>query len=557
MAAVLSACPLEFMAEGSSTCELRECFDAPPQPPLRRATTEPPPDSGLASPWLLEPMAIRESIEAPRQSPGTPPPPPIDGTSAWAAGLEVKNTFLSIEAPMQPPLLRSRTDPPRAHDLEADADPVYVFGPPAPPPLGLEFIATEDNFERMPMAGEGYDEFSGPPGLPAPPPLSLEYIPTPDYWRTPASTEKHGLLTPPAAPPMLSLEFVATDDPFHATPTAGYSLGPFMDGPLHPMPQSLHSSGPPGLPLAAPPPLTLESFETEDPFENPLPFVSMSTSESPFVPMTTSEPAFVTLPQRPVMCGPPPPPFLPAPLIGTTSMPPPPPPPEMPSQPAPEFDAPSSHDVPMTQPGHMPGAGITALLPTELRLPGLLARPMTAAGCTHVHWVVDSRKLESQDKQTVSPVFRVELPGHGPTPFKLVLYPKATNDGKHGAGFKKAKGHGRVVLKCEAQLPENQSDVCFRIGLGRAGKGSETLQPFRGPVMENFFDHSCHGLAKPEEDWDFSKSVEDSRTFLVTLEVAPTAAFKADPSIWWASLPDAPPAVPATPGAEPAAEVTP
>ena len=75
-----------------------------------------------------------------------------------------------------------------------------------------------------------------------------------------------------------------------------------------------------------------------------------------------------------------------------------------------------------------------------------------------------ARKLDGQDKQAVSQVFLVELPGQGPIPFKLVLYPRATNDGKHGAGFKKAKGRGRVVLKCEAQLPEGFADVSFRVG---------------------------------------------------------------------------------------------
>jgi len=171
-----------------------------------------------------------------------------------------------------------------------------------------------------------------------------------------------------------------------------------------------------------------------------------------------------------------------------------------------------------------------------------------------VHWAVDARKLEGQDKQAVSQVFLVELPGYGPTPFKLVLYPKATNDSKHGAGFKKAKGKGRVVLKCEAQLPESLSDVCFRVGVGRAEKDSETLQAFRGPVMENFFEHSCHGLPKSEEDWDFSASVGDSRTFLVTVEIAPTAALMSNPGIWWeplaaSPLADSPPSTPRAPEA--------
>merc|ERR1719408_638168 len=183
------------------------------------------------------------------------------------------------------------------------------------------------------------------------------------------------------------------------------------------------------------------------------------------------------MPSRAAIVGPPPPPAAPAPLMGAPApTPPPPPPAQMPLLPAPELEEPSAHDAPVAQPGQSPGAGATSLLATELLKPGLLARPSTSLGCTHVHWAVDARKLEGQDKQAVSQVFLVELPGHGPTPFKLVLYPKATNDGKHGAGFKKAKGHGRVVLKCEAQLPESASDISFRIGVGRAGKGSDTLQ---------------------------------------------------------------------------------
>jgi hypothetical protein len=156
-----------------------------------------------------------------------------------------------------------------------------------------------------------------------------------------------------------------------------------------------------------------------------------------------------------------------------------------------------------------------------------------------VHWAVDSRKLEGQDKQAVSPVFKVDLPGCGPTPFKLVLHPKATSDTKHGAGFKKAKGQGRIVLKCEAQMPESHSEISFRMGVGRAGDGSKTLQAVRGPQSADFCEHTCHGLAKHEENWDFTASVEDSRTFVVTVEIAPTSAFTSDPGIWWSALPQA------------------
>jgi hypothetical protein len=35
-------------------------------------------------------------------------------------------------------------------------------------------------------------------------------------------------------------------------------------------------------------------------------------------------------------------------------------------------------------------------------------------------------------------------------------------------------------------------------------------------------------------------SVEDTRTFLITLEIAPASAVAHNPSLWWAALPDAP-----------------
>lgn len=517
----------------------------------------------------LELLAKDDKAEALDASAVTPPPPPIDGFPAWA--IQEKHTFLNVQAPSRPPLLRVRTDPTGAPAVEAsDSEDETSAGPP-PPPLTLEFFETEDCLWQPseedsslfmvppPLGLENFltdDPFRPTPKAAgfscdlAPPPLSLENFVTDDPFRptpnaadlarglpleqfevdmpfTPSAAQKLGL----AAPPPLSLEYVATDDPFQ--PAGMPAPPPLMLDFAATDDPSFYRNGapdllpPPGLP---PPPPPLELFESEDPFEKPLDLPQVHSSE----------PAFVPLPTRPAKCGPPPPPVAPAPFIGTPLpvLPPPPPPPAMPSMPAPDFVAPSPHEAPKATPGHNPGAGIAAVLATELRQSGLLVRPTTSAGCTHVHWTVDARKLEGQDKQAVSPVFSVELPGYGPTPFKLVLYPKATNDGKHGAGFKKAKGHGRVVLKCEAQLPENLADVSFRVGVGRPGPEKETLQPFRGPVSQNFFEHSCHGLLKSDEDWDFSASVDESRSFLVTVEITPTKILEANPGIWWSPLVD-------------------
>jgi len=119
--------------------------------------------------------------------------------------------------------------------------------------------------------------------------------------------------------------------------------------------------------------------------------------------------------------------------------------------------------------------------------------------------------------------------------FKLVLVPKATNDGKHGAGFRKAKGHGKITLKCESQVAQTDGEVAFRLSVGRPDTSAITLQPSRGPVLASFFDHSCHGLPAEDDLWDFASSVEETKTFIVTVEIAKASMLKADPGVWWSS----------------------
>merc|ERR1712196_238554 len=99
--------------------------------------------------------------------------------------------------------------------------------------------------------------------------------------------------------------------------------------------------------------------------------------------------------------------------------------------------------------------------------------------------------------------------------------------------FKKAKGKGKVLLKCEAQLPLGIPDICFRIGIGRGDK----LQQPRGPVAHNFSEQSMRGLAKKEEEWDFHAAVDGSGTFVVSLILAPSVALLTPPHWAWGSSP--------------------
>lgn len=300
------------------------------------------------------------------------------------------------------------------------------------------------------------------------------------------------------APPQLALEEIVTDECFG------------------PMPQTSTLSVSPD--QATLPQLQLEFVATDDQFE--------STS-APRPTPTAGQLAYVQSAAPKLLMCPPPPPLAPAPLIEAM------PPTRPPTMPAPIMDMPGAPEAPQAPPSRTPGASTAALSETELCKPGVMLRTGASGDCTHVHWTVDARKLQRQDKQAVSPKFMVDLPGQGPTPFKILLYAKeGTVSGKKGSGFVKVKGCGQVVLKCEAQLPESCSQIAFRIGVGRGA----AMQPFRGPAIENFFEQSCQGLPTADEEWDFSASVEATNTFMVTLEIAPKQSLLAMPGLWWAPL---------------------
>merc|ERR1711920_250875 len=130
-------------------------------------------------------------------------------------------------------------------------------------------------------------------------------------------------------------------------------------------------------------------------------------------------------------------------------------------------------------------------------------------GYTQVCWAVDARKLDSQDKQQVSPSFDVCFPGHEPQTFHLIIYPTVVNDGRRGAGFKKAKGRGKLVLKCQSlELPPNFPVVAFWFSVG---KGNTMLRGW----CHNFIEQSCGALPKGKDQWDFKASVDDSKTVTI------------------------------------------
>mmetsp|Transcript_106438 Transcript_106438/g.266735 ORF Transcript_106438/g.266735 Transcript_106438/m.266735 type:complete len:389 (+) Transcript_106438:92-1258(+) len=177
-------------------------------------------------------------------------------------------------------------------------------------------------------------------------------------------------------------------------------------------------------------------------------------------------------------------------------------------------------DIPHIVPPGEPPEGKPSVRPADdaslasARAP-VLERTFSVSSSAHlIRWTVDAKKLNSSDREAVSPSFGLEV--GKPAMFKLKIKPKKVHDLRGGASFKKAKGKGSVELLC---LEDVASIVNFRVAVG---SGQDPGEPLGGPVTHDFSEGKTCGL---EATWDFSKHVdEETQTFVVVLEILPSAA---------------------------------
>mmetsp|Transcript_112867 Transcript_112867/g.324365 ORF Transcript_112867/g.324365 Transcript_112867/m.324365 type:complete len:296 (+) Transcript_112867:76-963(+) len=140
---------------------------------------------------------------------------------------------------------------------------------------------------------------------------------------------------------------------------------------------------------------------------------------------------------------------------------------------------------------------------------------MLPGGRRLLRWAVMSRVLSTTNKSAVSPEFQVDIGQLGPQPFRLVLYPVKKGDGKGCGSFRRARGQGRIELKCEAQLPESAPAMSVSFGVGP----TEDLS--RGAVYHWFARQNICGLPPDHDQWDFNAAATDSMTFSVFAIVGP------------------------------------
>jgi len=474
--------PPDFNGWGPAVCERNTFLDfSPPVPALVRAKTASALEEEVFSAPPLLPLEFCETPDAfscPQLLAAAPAPQEDTRRSLDAKHtMHQKNTFWEVKPPVGPPeLRRAKTDPPPGlEDAMSEPDAEDSEQEPAPPMLPLDYMQTPDalSFPLNPGTPSN-SQIILPPGLPA---VTLESS-LPCF--APIMSQGQGL-------------DAAFDDDFAC--------------------------------FAGPPPLPLEKFDTFDDFEPsqlplekvredwqpsylPLERIAVLSDERPISPseenLEQAEDCAMhrqqinlqeAIPES--MAGgsfglpamPPPPPMIPAPVLHEDK-----------TCPAP-LAAPLEGDA-------MPPAS------ADMR-PGALVCRSSGNGASYVHWVVDGKKLFSTDVRIVSTQFELDLPGHGLQPFKVTLHPKLVINNKRGGGFKKAKGKGSVMLKCESHVLESAPLLEFSI---RVGRGS-MLQPPRGPVRNNFAEKSLCGLPDGQEEWDFRALVDESDLLLISLQI--------------------------------------
>jgi len=142
-----------------------------------------------------------------------------------------------------------------------------------------------------------------------------------------------------------------------------------------------------------------------------------------------------------------------------------------------------------------------------------------ASSIYRIRWTVDARKLVSTDREHASPTFDLSFGEN--LQFRMIMRPKVINNEKGGCCFKKARGRGRILLRCLSDVDTVVKPVVtFRIAVGSGNPAKQAVP--RGPVRHDFSESPIVGLPEAQQQWDFTKAIDKTKhTFVVCLEVMP------------------------------------
>lgn len=177
--------------------------------------------------------------------------------------------------------------------------------------------------------------------------------------------------------------------------------------------------------------------------------------------------------------------------------------------------------------------GLSKVSP-QVPQPQTLSCTLDSLGFHQVIWTVDARKLNSNDKQAVSPPFDLRFNNTYPeVTFKLMIYPKADPKAEQpktehasrkseetvsrGAACFKKSNSGTIQLKCESDLSNSKTSVSFQLTIGNS-EMRLPLRPKETPTLHTFSQSAMAGLPKEAglDIWNLSDVVDwKSTTFYV------------------------------------------
>ena len=148
--------------------------------------------------------------------------------------------------------------------------------------------------------------------------------------------------------------------------------------------------------------------------------------------------------------------------------------------------------------------------------PGAVECTASANGGQRIRWCVDGHKLESHAEKLISPEFELKV-GRETQPFRLMVLATETG-GRHGSGFKKAKGRCFLEMKCLGSL----EGALITSMLVTAGTGSRK-QKGREVVKHSFAEKNCCSLPKGQDPvWDLKASLcKETKSIDICVEVLP------------------------------------
>jgi len=146
----------------------------------------------------------------------------------------------------------------------------------------------------------------------------------------------------------------------------------------------------------------------------------------------------------------------------------------------------------------------------EAKKPQLTCTQLSSTNVV-ITWLVDAKRLRSQDRAVKSQAFALPMAGRS-VAFCIMVQPKELPDKKKGTSLAKMRGRGSIHLKCEEDLEEAlpaEAAVKFKVTVSKLGQRDEVSHNFR-------LDGNVARLPPGQCNWNFREAAQEQ---MVTIQL--------------------------------------